>query len=691
MRILIRKYSRIIAAFILAVILTTVTASALSPDRGFTYDLDNNAVSAPDAADFDFNITGKAIGIGSFIEPSDVCNDLSGNIYIADKGNNRIVKVEPTGRTAVEFKEFANGAETVKLSAPEGITITSDGDMYICDTGNSRIIHLNSDGKLIRIIGAPKSNVLEETFVFTPVKIAVDNLGRIYVVSKNYNAGIIELTKDGDFNQIFGAAEVEYNFAQIIWRNLSTKAQKERSVSLVPNEYSNICVDDKNFIYACSAYFDSLDSTGKVKKLNALGKNILSETPNLEINRYSKGTYGGAETFVDVYTLGNGIYGLLDNTRGRVFVYNDDGDMLFEFGGKGTRAGTFGTVSAFSYFNSHFYIADSKNSFISVFTLTDYAKQFLEAARLHQEGDYSGENEIWKNIYAKNNNSICTIRNFGRVNFREGNYKEAMRYFKLANDREAYSKAFSLYRTDYIGNHFTLFFIGLIFLIVLFIAVKVILGKRKNKKAHKGKFVPSLLYAKKVIFRPASGFWDMKREGYGSVSAAITIFSSVTLLYAVFNCTKGFLYTSGTGDASFLLSLFTVVIPVLLLVISNWCVSNLMEGEGNFKYIFMGTSYALTPMLIFLPILLICSHIFSLEEKSVYALLIGIMFLWTVILIACSNMQVHNYTMSKTVLVLIITLLLMVIIVFLTMLVIALVQKIAGVGNDMIHEIYLRL
>lgn len=116
-----------------------------------------------------------------------------------------------------------------------------------------------------------------------------------------------------------------------------------------------------------------------------------------------------------------------------------------------------------------------------------------------------------------------------------------------------------------------------------------------------------------------------------------------------------------------------------------------MEGEGNFKYIFMGTSYALTPMLIFLPILLICSHIFSLEEKSVYALLIGIMFLWTVILIACSNMQVHNYTMSKTVLVLIITLLLMVIIVFLTMLVIALVQKIAGVGNDMIHEIYLRL
>ena len=53
-------------------------------------------------------------------------------------------------------------------------------------------------------------------------------------------------------------------------------------------------------------------------------------------------------------------------------------------------------------------------------------------------------------------------------------------------------------------------------------------------------------------------------------------------------------------------------------------------------------------------------------------------------------MQVHSYTMSKTVLVLLITLLIMVIVVFLVMLVFALVSQMIGVGSDMANEIYLR-
>ena len=115
-----------------------------------------------------------------------------------------------------------------------------------------------------------------------------------------------------------------------------------------------------------------------------------------------------------------------------------------------------------------------------------------------------------------------------------------------------------------------------------------------------------------------------------------------------------------------------------------------MSGEGSFKYIFMGTAYSLTPMLIFLPVLLICSHIMTADEKSIYILLMSVMLIWTFALIVCSNMQVHSYTMSKTVLVLLITLLIMVIVVFLVMLVFALVSQMIGVGSDMANEIYLR-
>lgn len=685
-----RKWRRSVLALLLLIQIPLFSAAAESPTRSFTYDLENNAVPAPDAAEFYINITGEHLGTGAFTEPTDVCCDSDGNIYIVDKGNSRIVKTDPDCRTAEVIKEFENGGKTDTFSQPEGVFVTGEGDIYICDTGNRRIVELAADFSFKRIIPAPDAAALGEDFAFTPVRITVDSLGRMYIVSRNFNSGIIELDKKGAFNQIFGAVEVEFTLSDIFWRMISTKAQKERSVSLVPNEYSSVCVDEKNFIYACSAYFDSTDSLSSVKKLNALGKNILDEISTLNVNRYSKGKYGGPETYVDVCSLGNGIYALLDNTRGRVFVYNDDGDMLFEFGGKGSYAGTFETVSALDYHYGRFYVADSRGDFVSVFNLTDYAMKYIQAAEYHSAGDYESENGIWKEIYALNNNSICTIRNFGRVNYREGNYKEAMHYFKLANDRESYSKAYSAQRRIFTGEHFSLIFTGAIFAVLALIAIAAVNKRRPKKERDPFTYSSALRYSLKIISRPISSFWNMKKEGYGRTSAALTILAAATLFFAVFNCTRGFIFTTGIGTDSFVMSLFTVIAPFFLFVICNWCVSSLMSGEGSFKYIFMGTAYSLTPMLIFLPVLLICSHIMTADEKSIYILLMSVMLIWTFALIVCSNMQVHSYTMSKTVLVLLITLLIMVIVVFLVMLVFALVSQMIGVGSDMANEIYLR-
>ena len=138
------------------------------------------------------------------------------------------------------------------------------------------------------------------------------------------------------------------------------------------------------------------------------------------------------------------------------------------------------------------------------------------------------------------------------------------------------------------------------------------------------------------------------------------------------------------------MGLLTVLLPFFLFVICNWCVSNLMDGEGSFKYIFMGTAYALTPMAFVLPVLLILSRVMTAEEGGIYTLILGIMLLWTFFLVVCANMQVHSYTMGKTVLVLIITLVVMVIAIFLAMLIFALAQKIVGVATDMYNELYLR-
>ncbi|MBR7133615.1 MAG: YIP1 family protein [Clostridia bacterium] len=669
----------------------TYTATAKTPNNSFTYDLENNAISAPQAAEFCLNITGEELGIGSFSEPTDVFSDTQGRLYIVDKGNSRIVITDVHGRLLKILDSFNNNGTTDKLNLPEGITVTEAGDIYICDTGNFRLVHLNPDYSLKRIIKAPTAAVLGEEFEFTPVKIAVDKLNRIYVVSRNFNSGIIELNKEGVFNEIYGSIKVTYSVTDILWNMVSTKAQKERSIALVPNEYSSVCVDENNFVYACSAYYDSTSSSsGSVKKLNALGNNVLDGVPDESINRNVKGTYIGPETYVDICSMGNEIYGLLDNTRGRIFVYNNDGDMLFEFGGKGIYNTTFGTVAAISYSNGYFYIADSRNDFISVFALTDYAKLFLSAAEYHSIGDYEAENSVWEEIYKLNNNSICAIRNFGRVNYREGDYIEAMKYFKLANDRKAYSEAFEKQRKIVINDNFTLIFISSIVIVILIICFMVYKSKHKKEFENKQSYRATLSYSTKVIFRPISGFWDMKRERYGSTAAAVTILSVVTLMYALYSSLEGFIFTSGTKSASFVMGLITVLLPFFLFIMCNWCVSNLMDGEGSFKYIFMGTSYALTPMIFILPVLLVMSRVMTMAEDSVYTLVIGIMLLWVAYLIICSNMQIHSYSMSKTVLVLVITLLVMVIVIFLAMLIFALAQKVVGVAVDMYNELYLR-
>ncbi len=686
-----RTFRILVLTLIFLVLTGSVSVSAKTPNNSFSYDLENKSIAAPESAEFISNITGDMLGINSLVEPTDICNDKNGNLYIADKGNNRIVITDLHGRYISLINSFENDGKTDSFKLPEGIAVTGEGDIYICDTGNARIVQLDSNYNLVRIIPEPVGAALGEDFIYQPVRVAVDNLGRIYVVSRGFNSGIIELNSEGKFNELYGAIKVNYSITDIMWRIVSTKAQRDRSASLIPNEYSSVVVDDKNFVYACSAFYDTTSSSsGSVKKLNALGNNVLAGVPNENINLYVKGTYPGPETFVDIIVLENDIYALLDNTRGRIYVYNNDGDMLFEFGGKGTVNSTFGTVSAISYYNGYFYISDSRNDFVSIFSLTDYAKLFLSAAECHSIGDYEAENDIWESIYKLNNNSICAIRNFGKVNFREGNYKDAMRYFKLANDRQSYSKAFEKQRKIIINENFTLVFISAIAFVVLLVALGVYKAKHKKEFADKQSFKATLSYSNKVLFRPFSGFWDMKHEKYGSTKAAVTILASSTLIYSIYSNLEGFIFTSDVGKGNFFLGLLTVLLPFFMFVICNWCVSNLMDGEGSFKYIFMGTAYALTPMVYILPILLVLSRVMTLEEGGIYRLILAIMLLWVVYLIVCANMQVHSYTMGKTVLVLIITVIVMIIVVFLFMLLFALCQKIIGVAVDMYNELYLR-
>jgi len=81
----------------------------------------------------------------SFNQPTDVAMDGSGNIYVADRGNQVIRRITPAGVVTTIAgspgqKGFADGeAAAAAFSGPAGITIDKNGVIYVSDQGNSRI------------------------------------------------------------------------------------------------------------------------------------------------------------------------------------------------------------------------------------------------------------------------------------------------------------------------------------------------------------------------------------------------------------------------------------------------------------------------------------------------------------------------------------------------------------------------
>jgi RHS repeat-associated protein len=83
--------------------------------------------------------------------PADAVVDASGNIWVADKGNNRVVEYS-TGGTFV--REVASlGSNGGKLSAPSGIMVDPGGKIWVADTANNRVVALDGTGGFLLAIG----------------------------------------------------------------------------------------------------------------------------------------------------------------------------------------------------------------------------------------------------------------------------------------------------------------------------------------------------------------------------------------------------------------------------------------------------------------------------------------------------------------------------------------------------------
>ena len=190
------------------------------------------------------------------------------------------------------------------------------------------------------------------------------------------------------------------------------------------------------------------------------------------------------------------------------------------------------------------------------------------------------------------------------------------------------------------------------------------------------KVLQGLKYSFYLIFHPGKGFWDLKHEKKGNIGSSIVIVFLLIITFIIKRQCVGFLFNyNNYKDLNIIVMAASVIIPFVLWCVSNWCITTLVDGEGNFRDIVITSAYALMPLVIIQIPISIISNFFTFGESGFYTFFIFISVVWTAFLLVAGIMTVHQFTLGKTILTIIIAFIGMVIIMFLFILLFALIQQ----------------
>ena len=163
-------------------------------------------------------VSGIADGTGTgaqFNAPSGLAFDGSGNLFVADTGNNTIRKVTPSGAVLTfagiaGSSGFADGAAGgAQFNSPLGIAVATNGDVFVADSGNHCIRRI-SGGTVSTFAGSPQiwgsADGTGTNAQFNgPVGLAFDARGNLFVSDAN-NDTIRKITTNGVVTTFAGLA-----------------------------------------------------------------------------------------------------------------------------------------------------------------------------------------------------------------------------------------------------------------------------------------------------------------------------------------------------------------------------------------------------------------------------------------------------------------------------------------------------
>lgn len=140
--------------------------------------------------------TGGPNGGAEFNDPCGIALDATGNVYVADFGNERIRKVDPSGNVTTlagnGMQGYADGTGGPNGAAqfynPVSVAVDGNGNVYVADVFNFRVRRIDQSGNVTTFAGNGSPASVDGTggpngtaaFDF-PSGVAVDGAGNVYV------------------------------------------------------------------------------------------------------------------------------------------------------------------------------------------------------------------------------------------------------------------------------------------------------------------------------------------------------------------------------------------------------------------------------------------------------------------------------------------------------------------------------
>lgn len=674
-----------LAVLIVAGLLGTMSVTAYMPyGDSYVYTDEDKTERIPIADAYDYTYKIQTFdGADTFKSPSDLFIDAQGFMYIADSGNDRIVKMSARG----ELQQIYTEADGLSFRNPTGVFVDAQSQIYVADSGNQRVVILSQAGEFVNKFVLPESDLLSDVSEFNPNKLAYSEVtGYLYVIQGKQFMAIAE---DNSFVGYVGSTKVPYDFLNYLFRMFATEKQKSKVSKKEPAVYNNFFLSSDNLIYAVTSGKDN-----QLKIINAVDENI-----------FSAGNYGEIiytdytaiyPNFADITLSQECIITTIEANSGKIYQYTTAGDLLATFGGKGEVDGYFNVPVAIDCdVDGNLFVLDSGKGSVQVFKPTQFIKKVQQAYITFSNGKYEESFALWDEVSRLDATYPLASTILGNIYERQENYDIAMEKYRLAQDFKGYGTSYDEKLKLVMRDHFTWFALGFVA-----IAVCAVLVFLKLKKTAKG-YSADLFYGGQTgwrfygklcllqLFHPHHVYELLKRDRQKLRMWPMIILLSVTMgiRYLYLYLTNYSMSHVLPADVQPVLELMTLMVPTLAFIICNYGLITVMSGEAKLRELATSLSYCFMPYIVAMPIMTVVSYLIKSTDAGVYTVIMYIIYGWVALLVFCSVRYANDFNVKQTVGILLLTIVAMLLLLVALLLLFALVSQVVLFLQDFAAEL----